>query len=398
MIRSGSKANLLVMQSGGPTHVLNQSLTGVFKEAEKSQAFDRILGADHGIRGLLNGTFFDLSAQPKSVWGAVARTPGAALGTARRKLKPGDMADAFATLQENNVSCLVSIGGNDSAENAHLFHLEAQKRDYPLAVIGVPKTIDNDLPATDHCPGFGSAARFLALATMSSARDAEAMGVDRPITIIEAMGRNAAWLAVASGMGKREERDAPHAIVSPETKIGEDRIFAMLEQSMNKFGYAVAVVAENAKDLDGAPLGHSGEPEFVDEFGHPYWPSSADYIAREAGKRFKVRTRFERPGSMARSMAFTISKLDAREAYMVGAAAIHYLLNGATDQMVTLIRESCQTYRCTPGLAPLETIAGAERLLPAGYSEPLTEFPTRLFREYAEPLMGGPLPRFGRFR
>ena len=397
-MRNGHKGNLLVMQSGGPTHVINQSLAGVFKEAERSQAFERVLGTDHGVRGLLDGKFVDLSAQPKSVWSAIARTPGAALGTARRKLSSDDVPVVFEALQRHGVTCLVSIGGNDSAENAHRFYLEAEEKGYPLTVMGVPKTVDNDLPVTDHCPGFGSAARFLALATMSSARDAEAMGPDRPITVIEAMGRNAAWLAVSAGMGKREERDAPHAIVSPEATANEDRFMAMLEDAVNKFGFAVAVVAENAKGPDGRPLGNSGEPEFVDEFGHAYWRSPAEYLARQAGKRLKVRTRFEKPGTMARSMASTVSKSDAREAYMAGEAAIRYALDGENDKMVTLVRESWKPYRCSTGLAPLEAIAAKERLLPEGYSEPVTELPTRLFRDYAQPLMGGPLPRFGRFR
>ena len=393
----GRKGSLLVLQSGGPTHVINQSLAGVFHEAERSGAFKRVLGADHGPRGLIDGKFIDLSAQSKAVWRAVARTPGSALGTARRKITDEDLPAVFEALQAHNVTCLISIGGNDSAENARLFSVEAQKRDYPLTVMAVPKTVDNDLPATDHCPGFGSAARYLALATMSTARDAEAMGVDRPILVMEAMGRNAAWLAVSAGMGKREERDAPHAIVSPERVVHEDRFLALLEEAMTKFGHAVAVVAENAKGPDG-PLGAGGEPDFVDEFGHAYWPSPAHYLSRLASRRLKVRANFTKPGMLARSMAPTVSRVDAREARMVGEAAVRYALQGESGKMVTLVRAPEGPYQCGVGLAPLEAVAGKERLLPEGFSEPVTEFPTRLFRDYARPLMGGPLPRFGRFR
>ena len=310
----GRKGSLLVLQSGGPTHVINQSLAGVFYEAERSGAFERVYGADHGPRGLIAGNFIDLSAQTKAVWRAVARTPGSALGTARRKITDEDIPAVFEALQSRNVTCIINIGGNDSAENARLFGEAARKRDYPLTVIGVPKTVDNDLPETDHCPGFGSAARYLALATMSTARDAEAMGVDRPILVLEAMGRNAAWLAVSAGMAKREERDAPHAIVSPEKVVHEDRFLALLDEAMTKFGYAVAVVAENAKGPDG-PLGAGGEPDYVDEFGHAYWPSPAHYLSRLASRRLKVRANFTKPGMMARSMALA-----------VGEAAVRYAL------------------------------------------------------------------------
>ena len=390
------KGNLLVIQSGGPTHVINQSLAGVVAEASRSEAFGNIYGADHGMHGLMEGRFIDLARVPKNRWPSIARTPGASLGTSRRKMKPEDLPLALDQMRQLGVTCLVSIGGNDSAENAHLFGEQAAEAGYPLTVMGVPKTVDNDLPETDHCPGYGSAARFLALATMSTARDAEAMGRERPITVVEAMGRNAGWLPLAAGLGKREERDGPHVIVSPERPVDEDWFCGVMEQSMCRWGFAVAAVSETAKSSNG-PLGQS-QPEFVDEFGHAYYPSPAEYLARLVGKRLRVRVRFEKPGTIARTMASTVSKTDATEAYVAGVMAVRHALAGEHDKMVTLVRQSDRPYRCGTGLAPLEAIAGKERLLPPGYADTELGLPTEAFRSYAEPLLGGRLPRFGRVR
>ena len=392
---SNKKGNLLITQSGGPTHVINQSLAGVVEEALRLDAFDHIYGADHGMHGLMERRFIDLSRVPRRRWAAIRRTPGAALGTSRRKMKPADIDAAFDNLADLGVTCLVSIGGNDSAMNAHLLGEHAAEVGRGLTVMGVPKTVDNDLPETDHCPGYGSAARFLAMATMSTARDAEAMGRERPVTVVEAMGRNAGWLPLAAGLGKREERDAPHLIASPEDIVDEDRFIGMMEQAMCRWGFAVAAVAENAKGPDG-PLGHDGEPEYTDEFGHAYYSSPAEYLARQIGKRLGVRVRFEKPGTIARTMAATLSKTDAAEAYLAGRMAVVHAVEGVTDKMVTLVRESDRPYRCGTGLAPLEAIAGKERMVPEGYVEPKTGLPTQAFADYARPLLGGPLPRFGR--
>ena len=389
--------NLLLVQSGGPTHVINQSLAGAVEEAMRAGRFDRVYGADHGMHGVMERKFFDLTAQPKGAWSAIARTPSAALGTARRKLSPEEMPQAMENLADLGVTCLIGIGGNDSAENAYELGQFAAAHGRNINVIGVPKTVDNDLTETDHCPGYGSAARFLALSTMSTARDAEAMGRERPITIIEAMGRNSGWLPLAAALGKREDRDAPHIVCTPERSINESRFLGMLEEAICKWGFAVAVVSENVKGPNG-PLG-SGKAEYVDEFGHAYYPSPAEYLAKLAARRLKHRVRFEKPGTIARSMVATTSKVDAAEAYMVGREAARHAVKGRTGVMVTLVRTSEKPYRCDTGLAPLEAIAGKERLLPEGFvQDDETGLPTQAFYDYAMPLIGAPLPRFARLR
>jgi len=389
--------NAIVLQSGGVTAVINQSLAGVVQEAARHPAIGEIYGAIHGMDGLLANELRDLNRQPRGTWPAIARTPGAALGSARRKLQPMEVPQALDRLRELGVAYLFAIGGNDSAETAHLLALEATSRGYDLTVVGVPKTVDNDLPEMDHCPGYGSSARFVALATMGAGRDAESMGHASPITIIEVMGRNAGWLAAAAALGKREERDAPHVICFPETRFVEERFIAQTEEAYRRWGFAVAVVNENIKD-DHGPVGHKGEPLIVDDFGHPYYQSPGQYLAGQLSRRLGVRVRFEKPGTIQRSLTACTSDVDAAEAYLVGKEAVRAAVAGHTDVMVTLLRSSSVTYQCTTGLAPLEAIAGRERVMPSRYVDAATGLPTKGFVEYAQPLIGAPLPRFARLR
>ena len=385
-----TRGALLVMQSGGPTAVINASLAGIVEEAQRRRAFSRILGANHATDGLLEGRFLDLSAQPRRIWPAIARTPGAALGTSRRKLLPENTPAVLEILARNGVSALIVIGGNDSAENAHALAAAAGKQ---LSVLHVPKTVDNDLVETDHCPGYGSAARFIALAVMGAGRDAEAMGSTRPLTIVEVMGRNAGWLPLAACLGKREERDAPHIVCSPERPLDVDWFIARVDEAIRRHGFAVAVVGETVRGPDG-PLGHQA-PEYTDEFGHAYYPSPADFLAHTVAAKLKVRTKAERPGTIQRSFAGARSRTDAAEAYLVGQMAVRALIAGKTDVMVSLVRQPGMAYRCTTGLVPLGRVGGKERPLPASFAD-AHGLATPAFLHYASPLIGAPLPRFAR--
>ena len=385
------------MQSGGPTAVLNRSLAGVVEEALRHREIGEIYGAVHGLEGLAKGRFLDLRRRSKAAWRRVAQTPGAALGTARRKLGPGEAPAVLDILREHGIAHIFSIGGNDSADTAHRLAAEARARGQALTVVSVPKTVDNDLPETDHCPGYGSAARFIALATMGSGMDAESMGQASPITILEVMGRNAGWMVAASALGKREERDPPHIVCPPEAVFDEDRFTARIEEAYARWGYAVAVVSENLTH-SGGRVGHEGEALYVDVFGHKYYQSPSQYLAARLSHRLGVRVRHEKPGTIQRSLVPCTSKVDATEAHMAGQAAVSAALAGGNDVMVTLVREAGLAYSCTTGLAPLEAVAGAERRLPADFFDEAAGLPTQAFVEYARPLIGGPLPRFERLR
>ncbi len=246
---SPGRGNALVMQSGGPTPVINQSLAGVVREAMEHRQFGELYGAVHGLEGVLGENFLDLRRQSKAAWSRVARTPGAALGSARRKLQPEEVPAVLRTLAERGITYFFPIGGNDSAETAHTLEAAARASGQPLTVIAVPKTVDNDLPETDHCPGYGSAARFVALATMGAGRDAESMAQAAPITVLEVMGRNAGWLAASSVLGRREERDPPHVLCLPERLFDEGRFLGSMEEAYRRWGFAVAVLAR----ICGAP-------------------------------------------------------------------------------------------------------------------------------------------------
>jgi 6-phosphofructokinase 1 len=262
-------------------------------------------------------------------------------------------------------------------------------------VINVPKTIDNDLVVTDHSPGYGSAARFVALATMGVGRDAEAMGDAAPVAVLEVMGRDAGWLAASSALARRDERDAPHVVCVPEVPVDEARFMERIEHAYRRFGFGVAVVAENARGPAGV-LGGQEEPWYVDDFGHPYFDGPGRYLAAQVSRRLGVRVRYEKPGTIQRTMMACVSRVDAREAEEVGRAAVHYALDGHGDQMVTLVRQSGEAYACTTGLVPLERVGGRVKTMPERYLDRSGYFVTEEFIDYARPLIGPPLPRLGR--
>src|SRR5579883_3372748 len=234
------KGNLLIGQSGGATAVINASLAGAVQEALRSDQIDGIYGALHGIEGVLSRQIIDLRAISGETWNQIQTTPSAALGSCRYKLKPEDPQRALDILRALNVRCFLYIGGNDSADTAHRIAQVARESDYDLQVIGIPKTIDNDLPITDHCPGYGSAARFIALATMDSALCTEAIPHHFPVKIIEVMGRNAGWLAAASALGKERPEDAPRLIYVPERHFSPELFLAEERAVYQALGYVLA--------------------------------------------------------------------------------------------------------------------------------------------------------------
>jgi ATP-dependent phosphofructokinase / diphosphate-dependent phosphofructokinase len=394
-MKASLKGNVLVMQSGGCTSVLNRSLVGVVREAQEQRAFGKIYGAAHGLEGVLGNKLIDLGQLSRAAWGRIARTPGAALGSTRHKLRPSEAQPALDALKKHNIRFLFIIGGNDSAETGHATVQVAGKAGYALNVINVPKTIDNDLVLTDHSPGYGSTARFVALATIGAGQDAIAMGQASPITIIEVMGRDTGWLAASAALAKQEEGDAPHLICVPEVPVEESRFLEKIEDTYRKYGFAVAVIAENTRGPKGV-LGEQASPWFIDDFGHPYYDGPARYLAARVSQRLKVRARYEKPGTIQRSFMTAVSRTDAQEAEMAGRAAVCYALEGHTDQIVTLMREPGEKYYCSTGLAPLEQVAGQVQTMPKNYLDPASYFVTPAFIQYASPLVDSPLPSFGR--
>lgn len=382
-------------QSGGATAVVNSSLAGVVHEATRHAEVEGVLGMRFGIQGALAGQMVDLGALDARTLEALRTTPSAALGTCRYKMRDDDPARIVALCRENGVRFFLYIGGNDSADTSHRVARAAEAEGYPLRVVGIPKTIDNDLPLTDHCPGYGSAARFLALATADAGRDTEAHRWLDPVKIVEVMGRNAGWLAAASALGKAGDEDAPHLICFPERPLSLPRFLADVKRLYDRLGYAVVVVPETIRDEDGRPLAGEGHEE-RDAFGHARLAGAASRLVEAVREQLGLRARFDKPGTLQRSLMAAASSVDLAEAYAVGRAAVRAAVAGESDVMVTLAREPGPHYRCTTGLAPLTAIANHERKLPDEYIAPEGTMISDAFRDYALPLIGGPLPSYPR--
>jgi 6-phosphofructokinase 1 len=393
----GHGGTLVVGQSGGATTVINASLVGVV-EGALAAGFGRVLGMRHGIEGLLGDDLLDLGGQPAEVLAAVRRTPSAALGTGRYKLKAGDLERALAVLRRLDARALVYVGGNDSADTAHRLHAAARDGGDDLSVVAVPKTIDNDLPATDHCPGYPSLARFLGNAVRDATYDT--LGAPRlyPVKVIEVQGRDAGWVAASGALGfDPAEADLLPLLCLPERPFADaGALLAAIQARVAARGWSVAVVPETLRDEAGRHLG-GDEPEYVDAFGHPYHASPGAAIVRLVATGLGLRARFDKPGTIARMSGALASPVDLEEAYALGRAAAECTAAGESDLMVTLIRESDDPYAWRIGTAPLAEVANAARLLPDEFVGADGTSVTDAFRRYALPLLGpDPFPVYGR--
>jgi 6-phosphofructokinase len=382
------KGKLVVGQSGGPTQVINNSLVGVITEALQNDWVTGVYGSLRGITGVLDDRLVDLARESSATLSLLRHTPGAALGTVRYKVKMEDYARIVEVLRARDVRFFCYIGGNDSMDTAHKVHLAAQEMGYELRSIGVPKTVDNDLVHTDHCPGYGSAARFIALAVRDSGWDTESMGPSSPVKIVEIMGRNAGWLTAASALGRQEEGDPPHLIYVPERPVDEDRVVREVERTVREREHCVIALSEGA-------VPDTGLTE-VDAFGHQMKGGAADYLSALIGDRLGLKVRMDKPNYLQRSFSMAMSTVDADEAFRVGQAAVRLATSGHTDVMVTLERREGKRYHCDIGTAPLSAIANAEKLLPDAFLVDDGSNVTVAFLDYARPLIGEPLPRLGR--
>jgi 6-phosphofructokinase len=394
-LSSTTYGNLLIGQSGGATAVINASLVGAVQAAMEDKRVNGIYGMHYGIEGFFKEDLIDLRQQPTSLWSQLLYTPSAALGSCRYKLQLDDPQRAIALLRRYSIRYFLYIGGNDSADTAHRLAQAAQQASYELYTISIPKTIDNDLPFTDHCPGYGSAARFIALATMDSTMNTISIPAHYPVKIIETMGRDAGWLAAASALGKRDELDAPHCILIPEQAFNADRFLTQVEEVYRRIGYVIVVAAETVRDEQGRALGAAGQVG-MDAFHHPLVNGAAQALVELVKQQLKLRARFDKPGDLQRMASYAISMTDRDEAYLVGRMATLAVLNGENDKMVTLVRHNEAGYHCTTGLVDLAQIANVQRLLPDEFLQEHKTMVTQAFYDYALPLIGEPLSHYAR--
>ncbi len=385
----GTKGNLLVGQSGGCTAVINASLAGVVETALASDAVGAIYGMRHGIEGLLREDLLDLRREEPAIWERIRRTPSAALGSARYKLREEDIERAVDVLRRHDIRYLLYIGGNDSADTAHRIAREAATRRYELHAISVPKTIDNDLPCTDHCPGYGSIARFVSTVTQEIGLDTEAMRRVDPVKILEVMGRDAGWVAASAALGRRHPSEAPHLIYLPERPLSRERFLRDVWECYNTHGYVVAVVTETVRDERGESIARTDPVFSRDAFGHRYLTGAASYLCDLVARELGLRARFDKPGTIQRMSMALASEVDLDDAYMVGRHAVTAALEGENDKMVTIERLSDRPYRARAGLVELEKIANRQRLLPDEFITERGNHVTWEFVDYAMPLIGG---------
>jgi 6-phosphofructokinase 1 len=263
--------------------------------------------------------------------------------------------------------------------------------------VGVPKTIDNDLPVTDHCPGYGSAARFVAQITRETALDTLAMRATDPIRIIEVMGRHAGWLPAAAWLARQERPDdAPHLVYVPERPQPVEFIVQDVRRVYEDLGWCVLVLCENQPDPDRRVLGSQGQPRWVDPFGHAYYDSPAQFLTRTLQAELGVRVRFDKPGTIQRMATAYVSTTDRAEAELVGREAVRLAAQGKSGVMVTLERTERQPYAVKTGTTPLETVANEQKPLSETFVNEEGNGMTKAFVDYATPLIGEPLPEFAR--
>jgi ATP-dependent phosphofructokinase / diphosphate-dependent phosphofructokinase len=388
--------NLLVAQSGGPTAVINASVAGVVQQARKYPFIQNIYGGLNGILGILNEQLIDLNQELPDTIQALKHTPAAALGTCRYKIdfkrKPEraaqEMDRLFQVFQAHNIRYFFYAGGNDSQDTSDKIHLEAVRRAYEMRVIGVPKTIDNDLPHTDHCPGFGSVAKYNACTVMEIAADVGSMATDDgSCCIIEVMGRSAGWIAASTVLARRGPKDAPHIILLPEIPFREEPFLDKVKSVVAEVGYCIVVVGEGLKNHDGTE--YSADKTRLDAFGHPVLSGAAELLEEVVFGKLRAKTRTVKLGYAQRCAAHYASATDAAEAVACGEAAVRAAAEGKSGFMVKIIRVPGADYSSTTGLQPLGDIANVEHPVPRNWISEDGFMPNEEFIRYARPLIAG---------
>ncbi len=382
--------NVLVGQSGGPTAVINASVAGIVAEALNHECIEEIYGALNGVLGLLQEDLIDLASESQQQIRALRHTPGAALGTCRYKLKKQqDFERVIEVFKAHNIRYFFYIGGNDSQDTADKISKLAQQQGYELRVIGVPKTIDNDLPSTDHCPGYASAIKYIATTVREVACDNEAMGQGDLVSIIEVMGRSAGWIAAGASLAKRRDHphDPPHLIYLPEIPFDQPKCLEDVKRILKREKFCQIVVAEGLVDSDG---NYVAAEAATDSFGHAQLGGAGDALAEIIGANIPgVKVRVAKPGLMQRCAAHAASKTDADEAFLAGQAAVKAAINGETDKMVTLVRGDTDHYTSETGLAPLSDVANSIKKLPREWINEDGVSMNFQFLRYAQPLIQG---------
>jgi len=386
---------MVIGQSGGPTSVINQSLVGAILAAREQRNITGILGAKHGLAGIMNEDFIDLTLQSHEELEVLANTPAAGLGSVRLKPGKAECERVFEVFKKNDVRYFFYIGGNDSAETAHIIAEMAKDANYDFCTIHIPKTIDNDLRVTDHCPGFASAARFVALAFMGDDRDNAALS---GIKINVVMGRDAGFLTAAAALARQSEGDGPHLIYLPERTFDMAQFQADVKAAVAKYGRCVVAVSEGITNADGQPVMTTGERDSHGNLQLSGSGALGDFLSgkvKEAYGDEAVRVRADTFGYLQRSFPSVVSPIDAREARMVGEYGVNHAVATAEPGSVAIRRTSNTPYASECFVTPLSTVAREATEMKAEYINDAGNDVTQSWLDYVSPLVGE-LPVMGK--
>lgn len=389
---------VLVAQGGGPTAVINQSMVGAVLESRKFRNVELVYGAFHGVRGIVDEQFLDLTRETTHNLELVAQTPSSALGSTRDKPDLKYCQEIFKVLRAHEVGHFFYIGGNDSSDTVRIVSEEARKANYPMRCIHIPKTIDNDLVENDHTPGFPSAARFVALAFVGANLDNWALP---GVYLAVVMGRHAGFLTAASALGKKFPDDGPHLIYVPERVFDVEHFLADVKATMDRYGRCVIAVSEGIHDAEGTPIALKlAKNVEKDAHGNVQLSGTgalADMLCDEIRNRLGIkRVRGDTFGYLQRSFVGCVSDVDQREAREVGEKAVQFAMWGDCDGSVSIQRTGF--YSVDYRLAPLEAIAGKTRTMPDEFISASGTDVTDAFRMYLRPLLGSGMPDAFRLR
>ena len=387
------KQNAFYAQSGGVTAVINASACGVIETARRhSDKIGRVFAGRHGIIGALTEDLIDTSKETRATIAALRHTPGGAFGSARYKLASIEKNRAqyerlIEVFKAHNIGYFFYNGGNDSMDTAEKVSQIALQMDYPLLSIGIPKTVDNDLPVTDCCPGFGSVAKYIAISTREAALDVASMArTSTKVFVLEVMGRHAGWIAAAGGLAGEKAGDAPHIILFPEIAFDREAFLKKVRETVEKRGYCVIVVSEGVRGTDGKFLAEAGTK---DAFGHAQLGGVGPVVAQMTQQAFGYKFHWAVADYLQRAAAHIASKVDVDQAYAVGKAAVEFALKGKNAVMPVIVRKSAKPYRWSIGEAPLTEIANREKQVPRNFITPDGFGITAACRRYLLPLIGG---------
>jgi ATP-dependent phosphofructokinase / diphosphate-dependent phosphofructokinase len=384
--------NAFYAQSGGVSAVINASAAGVIEAAMKSKLINKVYAGRHGIVGALTEDLIDVSKESRATIKGLRYTPAGAFGSARYKLKSLEQDRAkyerlIEVFKAHDIGYFFYNGGNDSMDTANKVSQIGDQLGHRVVCVGVPKTVDNDLPHTDCTPGFGSVAKYIALSTREAALDVASMAkTSTKVFVMEVMGRHAGWIVSAAGLAGKGADEAPHIILFPEIAFDKQKFLAKVKDTVSRVGYCVVVVSEGVHDADGKFLADAGTK---DAFGHTQLGGVAPVVANIVREAHGYKYHWAVPDYLQRASRHVASKVDVQQAYAMGKAAVELAVSGKDAVMPTIIRKKSKPYKWVVGHVALSEVANVEKKLPRDFITEDGFGITEKCRAYLEPLIGG---------